>query len=112
MITTFLSIVATAFVIMFGIVWYLFTPPRAEGTEFKVVAINLTSHNAILNRNMYFVVIWKRYLFWHYYFDKKNLEEKTNIFRNDTHLLLFHTKKEAVKYINRKYPLNSIVWKE
>jgi hypothetical protein len=114
MITTILIICVLLFLTIFGIVWYLFTPPtNADRTEFCVVPVTLDmKHPTIVDRNTYYAVMWKRYLFWHYFFDRKDLNSRITKSNNDTHLLLFHTQNEAMSYIMCKYPLNSILWKE
>lgn len=71
-----------------------------------VVPIFIKSKNASVNvckKDKYYAVMWKKKWLWHYFYDVK--EDM-----RDTHLVLFHTEKEAYDYINKKYQKSNVLW--
>ena len=71
-----------------------------------VVPVYVRSRNTSVNvckKDKYFAVLWKKKWIWHYFYDLK--ENK-----RDTHLVLFHTEKEAYDYINKKYQKSNVKW--
>lgn len=88
------------------VICYLFLPPKANGVEFMVVPVYVRSKNTSVNvckKDKYFAVRWKKKWIWHYFYDLKET-------KRDTHLVLFHTGKEAYDYINKKYQKSNVKW--
>lgn len=71
-----------------------------------VVPVYVRSRNSSVNvckKDKYFAVLWRKKWIWHYFYDLKDN-------KRDTHLVLFHTEREAYDYINNKYQKSNVKW--